>query len=1254
MKRNLVTILLLIIWSTGWADEFSRKLEWSVKTIEYPASNKVKWPVFSTASKNSENALPRYYELLPVDATVASVRLTNVVFAPAGAIGETECLLIPEELELNQHLYSSGNKYFAELEFIPFIRNENQLLRLVSFDIELQKNLPALKSAKSAMTWTANSVLASGKWVKIKTSGRGIYKITYDDLKTWGFSSPSEIKIYGNGAYQLPLMNNEPFFDDLRQNAVWHGKDGSNKDCVFFYSTGTVKWGYDYSLKMFIPKSNQYSDECFYYLSDAGAALTVQTASNPAGSAEKEISEYDFYSFHKKEEANLINSGMRFYGDRIYGGQEKVFAASEFGVSGRIESDTVKIMVDAVGRAESANKLNVSINNQLVGSVNFWGIDFKDTEGTYARPGSLRANKVYSGASVEIKAEYAAAGLNSEAWIDQIAVNARCRLQMGGDLVEFRDRRNVKNGGVMAYSVDQATAETRLWDVSDFTRPVEIPSEKNGSRLRFVVATDRLREFVAFNPKGTIPTAVKVVDVPNQNLHGTAVCKLLIIAPEEFMAKAEELAEFHREMDGMTVCVASTEQVYNEFSCGQADAAGIRNFVRMCYNNSEGAASIKYVLLLGDGSYDNKNILGAGFNKIPTYQTDDSLMPTTSFVSDDFFVLLDENEGGYSGLVDLGIGRIPARTVDEVDAVIQKIKKYVTPESLGDWRNVVCVISDDGNSEDRYSLLHVQQSEEIADLISINHPAFYTDKIYFDAFRRESGSGGASYPDVEEAIDRRVKEGALILNYIGHANDEFLADERVLDINKIDSWTNYKNLPIFVTATCEFSRFDENTMSAGEHILFNPNGGGIGLFSTTRLVYSIENFNLTKSFYNHVFNKDEEGKNLRMGDIMRLAKIGSNSGTNKRNFTLLADPALRLAYPQLQIETTTINGQNASGGELTISALNKVTVAGRVTNDAGGVQSDFNGTIIPVVYDKSMELETLGNAGQGTITFDVRDNVIYKGRVSVKNGEFSFSFVVPKDISYSIGNGKIMYYADNGQIDAQGAFSNFNIGGSSGSQISDNNGPEIKLYFNDESFKSGAKVGASPIMIARVSDESGINTVGTGIGHDITAILDGDNSKRIVLNSYYESDLDSHTSGVITYPFNDLEPGKHTVTLKVWDVLNNSSEATVEFVVTSDFNISEVKCYPNPATDYVYLSATHNLPDELFTATIELFDRSGKRITSIEKQLPSDGAQTVPIKWQTSDSGVVLTPGIYLVRFSLTSQKGYTGARTGKFIFLRK
>ncbi|KAF0233014.1 MAG: hypothetical protein FD181_3826, partial [Prolixibacteraceae bacterium] len=549
---------------------------------------------------------------------------------------------------------------------------------------------------------------------------------------------------------------------------------------------------------------------------------------------------------------------------------------------------------------------------------------------------------------------------------------------------------------------------------------------------------------------------------------------------------------------------------------------------------------------------------------------------------------------------------------------------------------------------------HMGQAESMANSLNKSYPAFFTDKIYFDAFRQISTSGGEKYPDVTTAINTRVKQGTLVMNYTGHANEKNLADENVLDVGIINSWSNYNRWPIFVTATCEFSRFDSDETSAGEHILFNPSGGGIGLFSTTRLVYSGANFVLNSQFFKYIFEKDTQGKNLRLGDVMRLAKASANTGINQLNFSLLADPALRLANPGFQVKTTSIDGKIVSSELDTIRPLSVVTIKGFVADNSGAKLNSFNGEIIPSVYDKAMQVKTLGNAGEEQMDYTVQNNIVYRGLATVKNGDFEFSFFVPKDISYKLDKGKILYYAYNDSVDAQGYFDGFYIGGSSTNSITDTKGPDINLYMNSESFKDGGVVSASSVLIANIKDETGINTAGTGIGHDITAVLDGDNSNVMVLNDYFQASKDKYTEGSIVFPLTKLSEGNHTLKIKVWDVMNNSSEKEIQFVVKDEFRIESVVCYPNPMQEQTSFVFTHNQPDETFTVDLEVFQSTGARIDLIPVTVSSQGTESLPLEWTPSSRAVRMRPGVYIYRLSVTTSGGKTGSASGRLVYVNR
>ena len=617
-------------------------------------------------------------------------------------------------------------------------------------------------------------------------------------------------------------------------------------------------------------------------------------------------------------------------------------------------------------------------------------------------------------------------------------------------------------------------------------------------------------------------------------------------------------------------------------------------------------------------------------------------------MSDDYYVILDEGESVYNGAVDLGIGRIPASTSFEAEIVVSKIENYYNSEALGNWRNVVCLIGDDEDSN-----LHMSQSEKLAKQINASHGEFITDKIYFDAYLQEVTAGEEKYPGVTEAINNRVKDGVLILNYVGHANERYMADEHVLDISHVNAWSNSNNLPIFVTATCEFSRYDADDMSIGEYVLFNPVGGGIGLFSTTRLVYASENFKLSTQFYNFVFETDSLGNRYRMGDIMRLAKINTTGATNKRNFSLLADPALRLSYPKHKVITTKLNGVDVENFTNTINSLQQVEIEGFISNYSGKILSDFSGEMTVTVYDKETTVSTMGNNGERPFSYDVQENILYQGKTSVENGEFVFSFVVPKDISYAVGKGKIMYYAKNDVEDANGSFDNFIVGGLSDNVVDDNLGPEIKLYMDSEEFVSGDKTSKNPSLLAFLSDENGINTAGTGIGHDITAVLNDDFSNVLVLNNYYQADINNYKSGVVKFPFKNLPPGKHKLRLKAWDVANNSSEQEIEFEVTGDFYISQVINRPNPAAEYTYFSFEHNQSDANLRVMIEIFDQIGRRVEYIVRDVGSGGTQSNPIYWNFNETKTLLLNGIYIFRITAKNEDGIVYTKSGKMMITR-
>jgi len=1201
---------------------------------------------FDGSIVKDKSSLPYWIESFDLNSSNATVSISNAVFEP---INNSQIVLndsIGSEIKFSTEIGSSAGHSRLRLTIFPFVKRNNKIQKLVEFTVSVKENPNYLKSASSAYQWKTTSVLATGKWIKIKTKDKGIYKITFDQLKQWGFPNPDLVSMYGNGGFMLPVLNKNTSVDDLNSYPVSKGKDNAGKDCLFFYSTGNIRIDEDSKTGVLTHQQNYYSTETYFYLSDQGTPKVISKAAELTDNSGKTINSFTNYAFYEKETVNKLASGSQWFGEEFIPGQSQTISLT---LDNPDLTKSAQFVVSAISRSSASSSMNVTVNGTSKDDISFQSLIVSDPTSDFADQKISNFSGLAPSKSIQVKLTYNAYNSSSNAWLDYVSINYQSSLNMNSDVYLFRGKGADGTVQVSEFVLSGASVTTRIFDVTDINNTFEVPAIYSGGQLKFKSNSIVTREYVAFNPTGTIPVPESGGIVANQNLHAADLSEMIIVSNSKLLAAADSLAEFHRNIDGMKVQVVTADDIYKEFSGGLPDPSGLRNYFRMCYDlgKQTGKNTLKYILLMGDGSYDNRNILGNNHNLIPTYQSENSLSPTESFVTDDFFVFLDEDEGGSIGIVDLGIGRIPANNMDDAKSVIDKIKHYYEKESMGNWRNVVTFIADDGDYN-----THMNQAESLATSVHKAYPGFFTDKIYFDAFKQISTSGGEKYPDVTTAINNRVKQGTLVMNYTGHANEKSLADEGVLDIGIIKSWSNYNRLPIFVTATCEFSRFDADLTSAGEEILFSPKGGGVGLFSTTRLVYSGANFVLNDKFFKYIFEKDDQGKNLRLGDVMLKAKAEANTGINQLNFTLLADPAMRLANPNYQVKTISIDGKDVNVQSDTIRTLSVVTVKGFVADNNGIKLTSFNGEIIPTVYDKAMQVETLGNAGQTPMSYSVQNNVIYKGLASVKNGEFEFSFFVPKDISYKIDKGKILYYAYNETVDAQGYFDGFYVGGAPNNTVSDSKGPDVELFLNSESFKDGGQVSASSVLIANISDATGINTSGTGIGHDITAVLDGNYSNIMTLNDYFQADKDVYTSGKIIFPLSDLAEGEHVLKLKVWDVLNNSTEVEVRFVVKDDFRIETVSCYPNPMQGQTNFIFTHNKPDESFAVTLSVYSTSGAQMDVFKTTVASSGTESMPFEWIPADRLVKMKPGVYIYRLMVTANDGKVGTGSGRLVFL--
>ncbi len=1129
--------------------------------------------------------------------------------------------------------------------------------KLVSFDLIIETEPVTETALVKSSAGSINSVLATGNWYKIRLDKTGVYSLTYDEIKAMGVNmaevTPDNIRLFGNGGGMLPERNNKPRASDLLENAIQvvTSQPGTFKsgDYICFFATGPDKVNYDQLTKRFDHEKNDYSDYSCYFLTFGGNGKRIDDIAQTTLPPSEIVTRYTDFMFYENDLYNLIKSGRYWVGERMDMSSNQVnLPAYTFPDFDSTSQSWIRFR--RVTRCTVFSSYKVSVNGQVVSNSVDSGLN-NDRE--FAKTTTEAKSFYLKSPQLNVNFTYQPPNSTAQGWLDWVELNISRRLVFRDGQFLFTDPESAGKNKIAQFRIEGTNADVEVWDVTNPVNVHRMLATFTGGLTHFTTPVDSLRKFVALD-KTKFLKAEFVEKVANQNLHGISGVEMLIVAPDVFLSEAERLADHHRSFDGMQTVVVPLNEIYNEFSSGAPDASALRDFCRYIYKDAGASVKLKYLLLFGDGSYDNKNRIANNTNFVPTFQTRESLISTDSYSCDDYYGLLDDAEGQDAvGLLDIGIGRFPVDDEAQAKSAVDKVIYYSskTPDVFGDWRNQLCLIADDKDNN-----MHIRQAEDnLFPIVKNNYPVYNINKIYLDAYKMVSTPTGELYPDVNQAINAQMEKGALIINYTGHGGELGLAHEGVLTLQDIASWTNYENMPLFVTATCEFSRFDDpGRVSAGEQVFLHTSGGGIALITTTRLANSGYNIQLNMDLFDTIFSSVDKVY-PRLGDVLAYAKNENNTPGAIRNFILIGDPALRLAYPKYQVLTTGFNKQPVSAEADTARAMSKVELEGIVADAQGNLLPSFNGEVHVKVYDKAHWCMTLGNSPESQPRyFEVQDNVLYQGKATVTNGKFSLTFVMPKDINYSFGNGKISYYAQSESTDANGYFDKVIIGGSEDGQMADTEGPVIKLYMNSMEFADGVVVGENPKLIAMLSDESGINTVGNGIGHDIVAVMDENADESTVLNEYYQSDIDSYQSGKVVYQYFKLDEGLHTLKLKAWDVFNNSSEATITFTVKKDMavSISDIKAYPNPFTDEVNVEFEHNHFDSSLDVILDVISVDGHLVRSLPAvTLVSSGNKAGPVKWNgCNESGRKVNGGMYLLRVRATDQNGSTGVETVKVI----
>ncbi|MEP2771077.1 MAG: type IX secretion system sortase PorU [Fulvivirga sp.] len=1102
-------------------------------------------------------------------------------------------------------------------------------------------------AGSSVLSAQDNSVLANGDWYKLSVTQNGVYKIDRNFLANIGIDvntlDPRNIRIFGNGGGMLPQSNHEirPF--DLIENAieVKGASDGSfdQNDLIIFYAEGPDKYVYNGDSLAY--EFNIYDRENYYFLNVGNTEGKRIESSNQGSLTAPIINSFSDFAYHEISTTNLLISGRDWFGEKFDLTTEHTI---DFNFDGIKSDKPVKVTSNVMAQAFNQSSFDLFINNTNIGEQHVESVpDFNQKAFRYSIKGResterfvVNASEINNPNNIEIKIRYnKGAGSHSIGFLDNLLIEVERDLRWYNATTIFRSLESTQNVA-STFTITNADSDINIWEITDQSNITAQQFNLNNGIASFQTNTDELKEFVLFKVNN-IPAPNYVKQVANQNIKALSTPDLLIVAHNSFVAPAQKLAAFRESNDNLSTQVVTTEQIFNEFSSGKQDVSAIRDYAKHLFDKSN---KLKFLLLIGRGSYDYLDNINNNTNFVPIYESRNSLHPLKTYGSDDFYGFLEDEEGEWNEdpavthTLDIGIGRLPVANINEANEVVDKIINYSTNKnSFGDWRNVVTFVADDGDFN-----LHQRQSDQLTRLVDTSFQVFNPDKLYLDAFEQVSKPSGEVSPAASEALDNAVNDGALIVNFTGHGGEAGWMQEQVLDLTTIRNWQNKDNLPLFVTATCEFSRHDDpRRVSGGELVLTNPEGGGIAIVSTCRPVSSSSNFELNKAFYNNIFTR-ENNDYLRLGDVFRLTKNNPDvNAVGNRNFALLGDPSLKLNYPSQNIKFNSITKDGIETD--TIHALSLVKVTGEVENN-GTTATSFNGTLYAVVYDKEVSFTTLGNENS-PFNYYAKENVIFKGKATVTNGMFDFDFIVPKNISYQIDQGKISLYAvNNDKTSDAGGATYINIGGSSNKPSTNQIGPNISLYLGDTLNQSLVDIPSNTVLIAKLQDNDGINLSGYGVGNNITATLD--DSTTYIMNNYYQAETDTYQKGWVNFPIKKLKKGEHSIIVKAWDTQNNSSEAVINFIVAdpNKLNISSLLNYPNPFSESTTFSFRHNRAGEDLEISLDILNSSGQKVGQYVTEVENSNSNVIIGNWTgNTESGEKLNNGIYLYKLTVRSKK---------------
>jgi len=1266
MKKYSLLITLLF-FSICFSQQKRFEINWSGTTILKTDYSTIEVPTFNKENFSfDETKGLTFFSEWEANSEIneSSVSLSNVNYSVI-SVTELKGLsinTIPNTPKIKLSNTNARGKRSVFFELTPIINDNGVYKKITSFTVNYNasSNRNALAAEPQAIV---NSVLSSGQWYRFYVDKTGVFRISKSFLNQLGANTnvdPRTIKIFGNGGAMLPMPNSVSYPLDLTENAIKFvgEEDGvfNNEDYILFYAEGPT--GYNAES---VTNINAYTDKSYYYVNISnGNGKRIQNMVQPSQAANINVNTFQDYQFYEVDEFNIAKLGRRWFSDRFDIENEKVFS---FSFPNLITTEPVRLRVLAAATADVQTTMQVKANGNAIGTLAFQPIN----DSSLASGNSLDNNITVNSSDIDVTLTYNNNGNpSSHGYLDFISLEATRSLNFEGDQFIFKKNSIASSSGVVEYQISNTSNVSEVWDITNKYDVTNVINSNQSATLNFKATAGTLRKYLVVTPSDYyVPLRDANTRVNNQNIKGTIFnnaqgqfqdVDYIIISPNNFLSQAERLAQINRDQYNLNVKVVTLNEIYTEFSSGNQDISAIRNLVKYVYDNASAPENrLKYLCLFGDASFDYKSRINNNTNIVPVWHSYNSFSLTNSFASDDFFGMMDSNEGNMatSNKLDIAVGRILAETPQRAKEMVDKIDLYYQTGSYGSWRNNFIIISDD--VDEPYEAVLQQTTDNIANEITTEKPFLNPIKIHADSYQQQASASGERYPAVNKAVRDAIDVGALVINYFGHGGEDGLAHERIFDKNDSQEVSNICKFNCFVTVTCEYTKFDDPTRpTAGEYLYWNKQGGSIGLITTTRAVFvSVGvSFNIVLEQYLFAYGSNEYPS---MAEALRLTKTHSSiTGIEQKLLVFfIGDPAMKLSFARPNIKLTKINDVPIGQNNDVLEALSRIKLSGEVVDVSDNLLSNYNGVLTATIFDKEIDRQTLGNDGTVQngqyviMNFKTLGEVIFKGQATITNGQFDFEFVVPRDIGVPVGPGKVSFYAktENPLQDQAGSSFDIQVGGINENAEEDNVGPVINLFMNDENFVSGGITNEAPTLLVKLQDDNGINTA-SGIGHDIVATIDGDETNPYVLNDYYQANVDDYTNGKVSYGFRDLTPGLHTLTLKAWDVYNNSSTAEIQFIVhdkDEELVINNVLNYPNPFINYTEFWFNHNSSEPL-DVSIQIFTVSGKLVRTLNGQttggIKSTSNLSKDIVWDGRDDfGDKIGKGVYIYKLKVRSNQ---------------